>query len=210
MFYDRPFDNLWENVRDNNFVLPLLNCRQARPISGARFHSSPDVPGTNTGQHIPRSDFGRSESPERTRLKLLCRSAAEDHGQPLARSERPGVLRTRADHHGRDQPRFLHGSRPIQQQSAGHRLSRQSGIFRLQCPDCGCSLSDSRAACAGNLHLEPLHRQPERSAHRRLFQFDVHQHSDRVKRRSDAPRFPSSSTRTPIAAIRTSISGRIW
>jgi hypothetical protein len=24
MYYDRPFDNLWENVRSNNFVLPLL------------------------------------------------------------------------------------------------------------------------------------------------------------------------------------------
>jgi hypothetical protein len=25
IFYDRPFDNLWENVRDNDFVLPLLS-----------------------------------------------------------------------------------------------------------------------------------------------------------------------------------------
>jgi hypothetical protein len=24
IFYDRPFDNLWENVRNNNFILPLL------------------------------------------------------------------------------------------------------------------------------------------------------------------------------------------
>ena len=23
-FYDRPFDNLWENLRNNNFILPLL------------------------------------------------------------------------------------------------------------------------------------------------------------------------------------------
>ena len=30
MFYDRPFDNLWENVRNNNFILPVL------PIAASR------------------------------------------------------------------------------------------------------------------------------------------------------------------------------
>jgi hypothetical protein len=27
IFYDRPFDNLWQNVRNNNFILPLLTLR---------------------------------------------------------------------------------------------------------------------------------------------------------------------------------------
>lgn len=28
IFYDRPFDNLWENLRNNNFILPLLSVPQ--------------------------------------------------------------------------------------------------------------------------------------------------------------------------------------
>jgi len=39
-FYDRPFDNLWENLRNNNLILPLLTLPAGRtnylaPISGA-------------------------------------------------------------------------------------------------------------------------------------------------------------------------------
>jgi hypothetical protein len=30
IFYDRPFDNLWENVRSNNFILPLLTLPPGR------------------------------------------------------------------------------------------------------------------------------------------------------------------------------------
>jgi hypothetical protein len=30
IFYDRPFDNLWENVRNNNFILPLLQITAAK------------------------------------------------------------------------------------------------------------------------------------------------------------------------------------
>ena len=29
LYYDRPFDNLWENVRNNNFTLPLLTIKSA-------------------------------------------------------------------------------------------------------------------------------------------------------------------------------------
>ena len=29
IFYDRPFDNLWENVRNNNFILPVLTITSA-------------------------------------------------------------------------------------------------------------------------------------------------------------------------------------
>jgi Carboxypeptidase regulatory-like domain/TonB-dependent Receptor Plug Domain len=30
IFYDRPFDNLWENVRNNNFILPVVTLTAAR------------------------------------------------------------------------------------------------------------------------------------------------------------------------------------
>lgn len=35
IYYDRPFDNLWENVRNNNFILPLL------PLSGKTNYLAP-------------------------------------------------------------------------------------------------------------------------------------------------------------------------
>ena len=48
IFYDRPFDNLWQNVRNNNFVLPLIHvCRRAQLSAahriGAAFVRQPVV-----------------------------------------------------------------------------------------------------------------------------------------------------------------------
>jgi hypothetical protein len=54
IFYDRPFDNLWENVRNNNFILPVLQIAptnflapistELRNISGANLNSDfPDL-----------------------------------------------------------------------------------------------------------------------------------------------------------------------
>jgi hypothetical protein len=55
IFYDRPFDNLWENARNNNFILPVLTLNsqtnflgpvlsELRTFSGQSFNSSfPDL-----------------------------------------------------------------------------------------------------------------------------------------------------------------------
>ena len=38
-FYDRPFDNLWENVRDNNLILPFI-ARRPGELSRAGFNGA--------------------------------------------------------------------------------------------------------------------------------------------------------------------------
>ena len=81
------------------------------------------------------------------------------------------------------------------QQSSRHRLSRQPGLLGLQCADGRGALSDQSRHAAGLLHLEPHHRQPERSVDRRLLQSDFHQHSKPAKRRSARSTFSDNSIR---------------
>ena len=65
-------------------------------------------------------------------------------------------------------------------------------------------------AVPGGLHLEPFHRQPERSPGRRLLRPELHPASARPAGRARSRRSPSSSTAAPIAGIRISTSVRTW
>jgi hypothetical protein len=54
IFYDRPFDNLWENVRNNNFILPLLQITASKtnylaPVSA----ELSNFPGANLNSSFP-------------------------------------------------------------------------------------------------------------------------------------------------------------
>ena len=63
IYYDRPFDNLWENVRNNNFILPLLptHCAKTNYLAPVATELSSFEPGRGVAQRFSGSDADRSE-----------------------------------------------------------------------------------------------------------------------------------------------------
>ena len=77
IFYDRPYDNLWQNVRTNNLSILPFNLRGTVELPGARFRRAAQDAGRQFSRYgVPESDAVRSEPARRLRAQLFLRHPA--------------------------------------------------------------------------------------------------------------------------------------
>ncbi|MEI9814612.1 MAG: hypothetical protein WDO18_19090 [Acidobacteriota bacterium] len=207
IFYDRPFDNLWQNIRSNDVAVPQITLTAATTnFTGPVSTALANLPGRLFRVNFPALTLMDPDLRNGPRPQLFCRRTASLHGSPDAGDERARVVWQPVDHHRRRQPRFLDGARPLQPGAARYFVSLRSRRLELQRVHCGPPLSSGTRHVPGRLHVVPHHRQSERAACRRLLQPQLHQHRDQPTFLRPARAFRASSIRTPIAATPTLIS----
>jgi hypothetical protein len=159
IFYDRPFDNLWENVRNNNLTLPLLTLT---------------APTTNYLAPIGNllsSVNGRAVNAAFPDLTLIDPNLRNGRVQSYfagfqhRATENLTVEMNALGSYGR---RLITTDIVNRNFSTRDRLSFRRGLFGLQRARGRGSVSFDSGFRAGDLYLEPHDRQPERTARRRL------------------------------------------
>ena len=185
LFYDRPFDNLWQNVQSNNISLPLYSVSShdelsaariggasfiCQSASGARRLSASDSDGPEASQRLCGDSFSSAYSirfPENLTLEV---NGTGSLGRRLITSDivnRQFTTTTGFD--GRTQRKLPR-----------YRVALEPGAFRLLRAEFPAALPPAHIPVSGRIHLEPCRRQSERPAGRGVVQPGIH---DRLERR---------------------------